>query len=195
MIKSFRGLFFLLASSSSALWAQPAREDLIQRVESNPTRAGVSLGLSMFSLSTSDDRLVSTFGGVNFQYAINDAFAFMANFEQAFGTGSLIEIGGSWAFLGTQKPQKSSLELGGRSVVVESNFSPLVGRVEFFAAQYFLNSGSRVVGLAGAGTGLAIDWQTPQGWGLSGFIRTGYTSNPELTAIPIKMGMTFNLSL
>jgi hypothetical protein len=184
------GILFCTSSN-----AQASREDLIQRTESKPTRAGVSLGFSSFKLSTSDSRLTSLFGGVNFQFSINDSFGFLANFEQAFGTGSLIEIGGSWAFLGSHRPQKTTLELSGRPVVIESNFSPIVGRLEFFAAQYFINAGSRVVGLAGGGGGIAVDWQTPQGWGLTAFLRTGYTSNPELTAFPLKMGMTFNLSL
>jgi hypothetical protein len=180
-------LFYLFGFFPKSSLGQNKSVELIQKVESRPTRVGLSSGFASFSLSTSENNLNALFAGITFNYAIEDRFGFLANFEQAFSVGSLIEVGGTFSLLGSMKPQTTTLELGSRPVVKTESFSPFV--------VHFINTGARVIGLAGAGGGVAVDFLSVQGWGISSFFRVCYTTNPELTAIPYKIGIAANLNL
>lgn len=201
----FRCVASILCLSSSHFVFSQNR--LSQTNEEVSSHLFINTGFTQFknrSTSTESGTSSGTLGGVTgsigFKYGLKDFFGLGANFEQAFQNGfspmySMIEVGATVPFVGTLRSNRKTLLDSGRPILTSQSFSPFVLRSEIFVAQYFLNSGKQVIGLAGGGAGLVTEFHLTRTWGLGLFVKYSYVSNPTLPATTLKLGGSLVLTL
>jgi hypothetical protein len=149
-----------------SLWAA-ASSFAAPRLEKKDSSSGAKLEAQMghTTLENADGNKISgVTGSVGFLYGVNSNFGVVGKLEQAFSPAnsfstiySLIEIGASYAVLGSLTRNRETLLLDGNAVVDTISGSGSTVRIELYANQFFLNAATSALGLAGLGAGIRYD--------------------------------------
>jgi hypothetical protein len=191
---------WLCGAAVACLLSQDAHAEKTLEVRTTHSAARFFFDAGFSRLTNQDDQSIQAVtGAIGAIYGVTSKWGIFGQIQQAFSSGglssvySLLEVGGSYAVLGDLKGRSTQVVLQGVPVVSSIDGQGQAVRVSLFADQYFINTSTRVLGLAGFGASLHYDHPLNDRLGLTFSLRYARASNNTLTIKPMQVsaGISF----